>query len=496
MQATIHEAGQHTAATHGRIFDPTGPVLQQPYIGGHTTFKYNSISIGLWLGVLVVAALHARLFSYGYRLAADDVLFHYLALKNSLAQNLGEVIRNAEAQGRIGQFFAMPMNMLASDLVSYAWFRVAVVGLWYGMMLLFALWVGRLCRSQAMALMTFLVLSTCQRLGFDHMPPNSFPLQNTLPFLIILAVRLVDETVRGRFAQVGLRVILCLAMLANEFSLIFGLGILGFEYLTRWLRADVEGMTRPKDRAGLLDAAAVGAAIALYLGYRFAHPSHYDGNTPDGLWNVDQLAWTSLLHVLNGTVLLQLGANNFAQLPWKALVAWAGMSALTAIVAWGALRRLEHNRAWLAIALLAILFSFYVTLPVAMTAKYQAWCRMEWPCAYLDTRTAFLGLGVALVALCGWLIPFHRMAPAILAMAIGLSSGTTYLYNLHASRAMQLAVEPWQRADIFACKTSAVADGETIAQAVDPFDQVHMHPDFPRADYWRAYIEHQRSSGC
>ncbi|MBS7699817.1 MULTISPECIES: hypothetical protein [unclassified Chelatococcus] len=445
---------------------------------------------------MVAAALQAQPFLAGYRLTADEILFHYLTLKNTLAQNFQFLSETAAQQGRIGQFVVLPINMMASHLSAVTWVRVGFLGAWGGLMLLTALWVGGLCRSRAVALLSFLVLVTYQRLGFDHMPPNSYPLQNTVPFLLILASRLAGGVQRSLVTDCILRVILCLSMVTTEYAWVFGLGVIGCEYLASFSLGRQEGLARLKTRGFALDMMAITIALALYLGYRIVHPSHYESNSPDGIRNLGALIWTSFFHVLNGTVILPVQWAHFAQAPWKALAAWAGMSVLTAGVAWGALRHLERDRPWLTIATIGVLFSVYVTLPVAATLRHQSWCATAWPCAYLDTRSAFPGVAVALVGICGWLLRFGRIMQVALAVALGLGAGTTYLYNIWVSQELTSAARVWERADALACLApSSLPHGEALLKAVDPRSLISVHPNFPQADYWRAYIA-SRAENC
>ncbi|CAH1693809.1 membrane hypothetical protein [Hyphomicrobiales bacterium] len=454
----------------------------------------GNLFAALWALALVAAALQAQPFLSGYRLTADEILFHYLSLKNTLAQNVQFISETAAQQGRVGQFIILPINILVSDVAAVPWARIGFLGAWGGLMLLTALWVGRLCRSKAFAVLSFLMLVTYQRLGFDHMPPNSYPLQNTVPFLLILASRLAGGSQRSLVTNCTLSAVLCLSMVTSEYAWVFGLGVVGCEYLANFSRGKEEGLARLKSRGFALDVTAIAIALAIYLGYRFVHPSHYESNSPDGIWNLSALAWTSFFHVLNGTVLLPIQWVHFAQAPWKALAAWAGMSLLTAAVAWGAFRSLERDRPWLIIAVVGLLFSLYMTLPVAITVRHQTWCAMAWPCAYLDTRSAFPGLAVALVAMCGWLLRFGRIMQVVLAITLGLGSGTTYLYNLWFSQEMNKAAKAWERADALACQPpSSLPEGEALLKAVDPRGSISVHPNFPHADYWRIYIESRRA---
>ncbi|CAH1656452.1 MULTISPECIES: hypothetical protein [unclassified Chelatococcus] len=450
----------------------------------------------LWALALFAAALQARPFLSGFRLTADEIQFHYLSLKNTLAQNIQFLSENAAQQGRVGQFILLPVNMLASDLAAVPWARVGFLGAWGGLMLLTALWVGRQSRSRAFALLIFLVLVTYQRLGFDHMPPNSYPLQNTVPFLLILASRMAGGGQRSLVTQCMLGVVLCFSMAISEYAWVFGLGVVGCEYLANFSRGKEEGLAGLRSSRLVLDASAITTALVVYLGYRFVHPSHYASNSPDGVWNLGAMAWTSFFHILNGTVLLPIQRTHFTLAPWKALAAWGGMSVLTAGVAWGAFRYLERDRPWLMIAVVGLLFSLYVTLPVAMTVRHQTWCVEAWPCAYLDTRSAFPGLAVALIGICGWLLRFGRGMQVALAIALGLGAGTTYLYNLWFSQEIESVTKAWERADALAClPPSLLPADEALLKTVDPRGLISVHPNFPHADYWRVYIA-SRSATC
>jgi hypothetical protein len=456
-------------------------------------FRQNSTL--LWLGALAAAALHARLFVPGFLLTADDVRSHYQLLTSSFS-GVVELARGAaEGQGRIGNLLVTPINMVAAYLAPDAWFRVVAVGAWYGLLLLSALWVGRLCRSGSAALLCFLVLTTCQRLGFEHMPPNSYPLQNTIPFILIFAARLLRRDGQSQLIRLALAAVFFLGVTINEFSFVLGLGLVSCEYLAAFSKGRAEGMARLKSGDAVADAAVLAAALTLYLGFRHLHPSGYTGNMPDGWRSVDAVLRTSFFHVLTGTALLNIRPADFIDASLKALLTSAGLLIVTAAVAWRALEQMELDRPWPLIAVVAVLFSFYVTAPVAVVTKYQEWCEVSFRrCAYIDTRTAFLGLAAATAALCGWLLRFGRTMQAVLAILLGVASGGTYLYNSRPLQEMGLANEAWTRADALACTSSgAVPDGEALLDAVDPERRVSMHTDFDRVAYWRVYIDHRRS---
>jgi hypothetical protein len=449
----------------------------------------------LWIGAVAAAALHAQLFVPGYLLSADDIQSQYQLLTNSFS-GVVELARGAaEGQGRIGHLFVTPINMVASYLAPDAWFRVVAVGAWYGLLLLAALWIGRLCRSGSAALLSFLVLATCQRLGFEHMPPNSYPLQNTIPFVLIYAARLLRRDDQSQLVRLALAAVLFLGVIINEFSFVLGLGLVICEYVAGFSRGRAAGLAQLKSAELVADAAVLAAALTLYLGFRHFHPSSYTGNVPDGWRSVDAVLRTSIFHVLNGTAFLNVRLADLTEASPMALLVSAGLFIVTAAVAWRALEYMEMDRPWLLIAVVAVLFSFYVTGPVAVVTKYQEWCAAGLRrCAYIDTRTAFLGLGAAAAALCGWLMRFGRRMQAVLAVLLGVASGTTYLYNLRPLDEMRLTTEAWTRADRLACASSgAVPDGTALLEAVDPEGRVSMHPDFNAVAYWRAYISHERT---
>ncbi|WP_378136482.1 hypothetical protein [Chelatococcus sp. GCM10030263] len=439
--------------------------------------------------------MHARLFVPGYLLTADDIQSHYQMLTNSFSGVVELARAAAQGQGRIGHFFVTPINLVASYLAPDIWFRVVAVGAWYGLLLLAGLWVGRLCRSRSAALLTFLVLATCQRLGFEHMPPNSYPLQNTIPFVLIFAARLLRREGQSPLVRLSLAAVFFLGLIINEFAFVLGLGLVSCEYLAGFSAGRAEGIARLKSSGLVADAAVLTAALALYLGFRHLHPSGYTGNVPDGWRSIDAVLRTAFFHVLNGTALLNVRPTDFTKASPEALVISAGLLIVTAAVAWRALEHMEMDRPWLLIAVVALLFSFYVTAPVAIVTKYQEWCGDSLKrCAYIDTRTAFLGLGAATAALCGWLLRFGRAMRAVLAVSLGVASGTTYLYNLRPLDEMRLTNEVWTRADELACASSgAVPDGQALLRAVDPESRVSTHPDFDAVAYWRVYIDHRRS---
>lgn len=467
----------------------------------------------LWFAIAVIACISAQPYLYGYRLSGDDIWFLMLGIEgwDSVRDNAIAVARD---QGRIGQLLMVPLNVVGSIVAGNLLGRVAIL-LAYGLqLLLFAVFVARLLRRDVHPFL-FLLLVALHPLAFAFMPPNAYPLQNTVPFIIILSARLIllgERRLHDPFrlqtaaAQAGIVV----GMFVSEFAIAFGAALLAADYLARiqWAR-EVDGRS-PGDafrsafqlRYLIADGLSLLSVIVAYGVFRWAYPGNYEGNAPGGLFEPGRVVLTLLGHIRDGTAFPRLGGGfSSAGVADIALAVMIGAAvAVTLFRSAGPVLRMGTPVACGAAALaLAIL----VSLPVAISAKYQEACVDRGACAYLDSRMSYLMVMVAVTAVVAIACrstpthPARRYVLTVICAALGLMAGLVSIYNAAKGRDMQEVHAVWQRADALACsRTAQLEDEATLQATIDPQGLVAVNPPNRAADFWKVYIPWRSGHQC
>lgn len=462
----------------------------------------------LILPVLVPALVLVSMLPYlaGYRLSGDDIWFLLVAIdaQASVADN---ALRIAIDQGRIGQLLMLPLNVLGAYLSGGLVWRVVFVALYVLQLLLFAVFVGEILRRDVRVFL-FVLLVGLHPLAFAFMPPNAYPLQNTVPLIVILAARIVIVRTRerrlARPATVALaQAVFALGMFVSEFAVAFGTALLLAEYFSRIdaLRRE-EGRTAGEafraafaPRHMLADGAAVLAVLLPYGLFRWWHPGSYEGNSAAGIAHPLWIAGTIVGHVRDGTAFPRLGGGLSAAgaADWSIALAAGALTAVCLYRAAGGLMRL---RAPVATGVAALLLAAWVTLPVAVSTKYQAACMERGACAYLDSRISYLAVTVAVACAVAFACRHPlgrasvRQALAICCVLLGVMAALTAIYNAGKARDMRLLHAVWLRADELACAWPALARQEpaAIAAAVDSEGLIAITPPGSVADFWKVYV--------
>lgn len=463
-----------------------------------------------WLVAIGLAVLHLELFTYGYRLTADDVAFHDRAMMGASAV-FDYAMLTALDHGRIGHFLSVPLNAIGAYFADSYAFRGLYVGL-YGAVFYFSARFVSVLVGRDITLWLFVVMLSLHPLDYAHLPPNSYPLQNTIPLLIILVVRLSlwrasalrNASWTGRV--VSLRVAQGFAMLFNEYAFVFGAALMGCEAVARMSAQLAEGtrlgpaLSRTlfgRDVGG--DALTVVAVLAAYLTFRTAFPSAYEGNQLDGLGNATALFETLLGHIYTGTSIARFSLADvarFASLDTAPIMAHGAALIAGVIAGWLAFvatKNATRIRAPGLILLTAAVYCAFVTFPIAATAKYQQWCPTT--CAYLDSRISYLGVSVIVgvsFLLAVLAVPAGRTRLGIrlaLAGCAGILSCLTYFENWHVAQHMRSYVAAWERASVLTCATGRVSESDReLVALIDREKLISFHPGFAVADYWRRYI--------
>ncbi|MBM07710.1 MAG: hypothetical protein CMH88_15405 [Oceanibulbus sp.] len=446
---------------------------------------------------------HSSFFLTGYRLTSDEVYFSYIAMQGTEA--VFDTSRwIAENQGRIGFLFLQPINMFAALMSEILVWRIAFVALYMLMVWVGFVYAGRLLKMR-IAPLAFLVFLALHPLAFEHLPPTSYPLQNTLPFLVLFSCRLAALTYgeRGAWGVLG-RLLQGFALLATEFALLLGIVMVVAEVLARhplrvrqlwsWLH------TVLKDRRAWLDIATLSAVIGLYSAYRLAYPSIYEDNSLQGIGNLSAVIHTIWRHIIDGLVLPRLSAQLF-QAP---LHIW-GAALLSGAGIYFALRLSLRAVGVQSVALVKIVTfllgaMLFVTLPVSASLKQQGWCEALRYCAYLDSRTTILGVVLVCVLLVNALLLAFKDHPTVPVLQRGVAGlfasifAMGGLHNWHVAQEMNRYDKVWQDARTLACVPALTPDGANRLYAlIDPQRMIPFYVDEAPLGFWPLYLEWVRN---
>lgn len=475
-----------------------------------------------WLacGLALLVILQALQFRFGFRLTADDAMFLQF-LWHGWDRIWAEAEAVAQFSGRIGHYAMTPLNTLGAWVSGFTSGRLLILLSYYCVLVLFAHYLGRLLTgNSAFSVSAFivLVLLALHPLAYEHMPPNAYPLQNTLPFLIVLAARLaLMRWPSGHWlAQLVAYGSMAVAMLVSEFVFLFATALMAADHLANmaWPQKG-ERQVRflgLQVRTGklLADALVVVVVLVIYVGFRLQFPSSYEGNDPSGLANTTRFFTTSMWHLSAGTMFHRLPGVDFFAVTASAWFASGLVALTTGCCAWVLLRRIPVLSARAAITVLVCtgLLMLYIAAPLAATARQQEWCLEMQVCGYLDSRVAFPGFGILAYALVCLLVVWFKESVrlaffAMLALGLGLVGGVNHAANSLVANDMRARVAPWGKAEAVACSVTHGEGnglGRWLSQAqmasVDSGRFVPMHADMNRRVYWLEYMNFLRRSGA
>jgi len=479
----------------------------------------------------VLACLQGYLFLTGYRLTADDVDFQYHLMSGWTAARDFTWLA-AVSQGRVVHLLDVPFAMLAAYFADSFAFRLFYTALYFACFALLAVYISMLARLRVAALM-LLVLLSLHPLDYFHLPPNAYPAHLTLPFLLILLARLGllrARAERGPSAsgwEAGMLFCCFIGMMFSEYAFLFAAALVGAEFIARLAEQHAAGATWGTTlRTSLLhqrtlkDAFVLGLFLAIYLAFRLIFPSSYEGNQLANELDLAAVGKTLVGHIFGGTSLASL-ARYGEQLPGiihavgrVERVVFAAIVVVTFVAGMLGFRRAMSDgrrsslvrRCW-AIVVASLLGAVLVTLPLAMTFKYQAWCGDLSACVFFDSRISYLGVGAILVALMVMMASCVRsggllslVVPVACSTLLAMLGGLTYLNNVRIEWDMQRYVAGWERAERLACLPERQLEeaGPLLPRLIDPAQRISMSPGFDRNAYWRDYIglKRQQRTDC
>jgi hypothetical protein len=471
------------------------------------------LALFAWAIIAVVIVMQAIPFTEGYRRAADEVMFldHWIQGWHAVMEHARSA---AHYQGRLGFRVIMPLNALAADLSDMLAARAAFVLLHFAILVLFAFYFSLISATNATKALLLLLVTlqpVCRPVEF--MPPVTYPLQNSLPFLVLLLARcvVVCESRRddgGRASRLWpAYIVFTLAMLTTEFAFLLGTSLLFAEHGFVFVAQARQGIPRRDRLARLIrepiaryDALSVGFFLVAYLSWRATHPSSYEGNVLDGAFEIGRVLATTFHRVWAGTIFSHdlIPPLSAARGLWLAAAIVGIATSCGLVLSLPAIRSLPSPLVVAAGAIVAIL---YISFPLAANARQQHWCLVDGACAYLDSRLSYLAAVVIVLCALAWAL--RSLARPILAEAfvvsvsviLGVIAALTFMDSWQRGRTMHADAAAWRNAALLACYPDhqPVSD-DLLLRMIDGEKRVTFHPHVDRPAFWRRYLSYTAGS--
>ncbi len=480
----------------------------------------RSISIAL---LVILSVTLAYPFILGYRLTADDIYFHQKVMNGW--SDLWSFIRDfSVAQGRIVNFVALPFSTVSAYYAENLYFRLVYTGLYFSNFVLLAIYLSVLSRFRNITYFVIfitLILLSLHPLDYYHLAPTAYPVHISLPIALIISARLMLLRVRERLSNEFsyleyLALLLCFfGMMFSEYGFLVALSLIISEGIVRVFRLyKIKGklgiaiVSFLKSKVFIKDLTLLLLFFILYVGYRLFHPSTYEGNKISS--DIDALLMVKTLvgHIYGGTSIASF--VRYKELIFQELMGYSvwnwlvliSIFTISYILVFLCLRGLIKDlclykyKFFIGISIVSSLCSILVTLPIALTEKYQNWCGNINSCIFIDSRISYLGVGVALSSL---LLLFFKLSlrekifSIILALFISIGTSFTYVNNLRIGKDMKQFVSAWDRATYMSCIPANTLKIFELSRIVDPFHRIRYHPGFDVNKYWNDYIELQRN---
>ncbi len=463
----------------------------------------------LVLGLLVV---HAASFLTGFRLTSDDVMYGEIFAKGPdyLRQRAWNSAAN---QGRLGFLLLQPLNYIAAYYAEFLTARLLYVGLYFLQVVLAFYLLAKLFRQKTAAFFLLIFLAVHPQ-AYEHLPPNAYPLQNTVPFLLVLSLHLLlaRDRALSAWATGAAYGGLLIGYFSVEYAWLLGCGIFAVQLGER---IPLSGVSL----GGALRQVATTTALRRHLlvlivtvvGFLLSKavlPSTYDGNQVPAALDLAGAGKTVALHIVDGTT-----ARRFFRISWDlSLVDYAGIAVAGLAYLWLMLRLLgslsvdtadpERNRRFVMRVLALTAAAVVVTLPLAITDKQIGWCANNMTCAYLDSRTSALFV-VALIGLAALHLlqvvgagQVGRLVRFGFSALFAMIFAATLLHNRTIANQMQVLDDSWRAARDFACFAPySGVDRSRFGALVDPDGRLPARDAAKRQEVWADYIDRLADSG-
>ena len=485
----------------------------------------RSRQTGIFLIVaLIASAFQLASFTQAFYATADDNLFHFIVLGGSQDEMLSLMHSIARGQGRIAQYFQMPLNYLGVWIIDATAYRWVVV---VGFALMYAAFLGhidRLLETRMTPVVGFVAVAGIALVPY-HMPPNSWPLLFTVPALVLVMLRWAAFGLSWEYRNQRTKLLLArsatLGLLTNEYFFVLGAILAAIEAFSRFVgryvangRSRADAVRAMKRRPWLIviqpevvvDACVFVGALAIYLAYRHVYPSEYGGNA---------LAFDVDLASL-GLVVVKHATWSFSPVSWSAMLGNVAaprelVFALTVggclgLGVWAFWDKARPACPWLPL-LIGIAWAVLTALPVALSKEYQHACLADNWCFHADSRFAYLGICLALCgaawqveAMAARTVTLRKWVRGTVGVAVAFLAAGTYLSNQRMLSVMLKQEEPFEVARRYACLVPSPTsfDERLLLRRFD--DQIRWHPPtkvaHSRRDYLARYLAFRRGLGC
>lgn len=432
----------------------------------------NKICLLLFL----LTAINIYYFSFGYLLTADDVEVNVHVINNS---NLFlKTLQDSIAQGRIGHFVHGPITYLGAYLQPNYFSRIIFTLLWFFMLYVFSIWT-ELVSNTKLTDLNYFFLVIFQVLAYNHLPPNSYPLFLSLPFLIILGIRiyLFKSNKYVYFAY-----LIQTYLMLFEYYIIFSLFLIFIELIL------VPNKMRIKNYLKY-DIYSVLIALALIILWRWQHVSTYNGVQIANSFNFYFIIKTIVVYAIGGIALLYK-INLFFQSKsiYFILFIYSFICFLLFTLIYNNTYKIKLDYKVSTKYFLIFLFcGFCCVIPTALTDRYQHWVFLGSK-AYVISRVSYLFIvtGFTFLILS---IPKNKIFGLFITALVLIVASYSFLHNYIMAYDMKDYCSAWKRAEALACFSGSPDPNLNISYFCDPKQRVSMHPNFDRNKYWIDFIK-------
>jgi hypothetical protein len=441
---------------------------------------------------------------------SDDLVYEQAVLEGRITAFSAEL---AAGSGRFHHYLHVGLTALAGRIDSLPLRKTIALAGFLGVIAALAVLAAGLARSPELGLLTATLAVGLYQDNWHHNILTAYPFvfDSGMLWLLGAGYALVRHGRSGRAGWlVAANIAMFLAFCHFEAFVAYLPVLAGLVWLTGRGTARQRLMTLPAAFAVLPVYAAV------YLGYRFAHPSQYAGNalalsSPEVLlktvWAYSRAAlplggfafnieYINRFPQATGRFVLGFGqylaelAGHLAQFP----PAWPAMGLLAGGLAFSCLDRAALARPRVLVWALCAYAVVCPNLLIALSAKYQepAAGGLGW---YVTSTFSFYAVAVGLalggLALAGRLpaLP-RRVAAAVFGLAVGLAVLVNASVNASVRASKIAAGARWRLAALAAASPAlaAVPDG---ARLVSPDLYAAINTELPGPDYWTAYFSHR-----
>lgn len=438
----------------------------------------NNRKIIYLISFISLISVNCYLYSFGYRLTADEVSFDRYSM-DGMASILRFSYNLSIAQGRIGQNIITLINVFTSVYSEYFYMRIFFAFVFFSSYILFFYYISKIFEKNITIPLSVTMMAVCPLL-FHHTAPTSYPLQNTLPFAILTVIRIIKF--RKEIKNPIFILLYVIFSISSEYATLFAICLYIIDYTSILLINKSSLISIIRSCRFKIDSAIIIFTLSIYFIFRFIHPSNYDGNSVSGT-DISDTIYVAILHVWNGTIFPNIITEyNYEKNSTGIAIIVAALSYVSIIP------YLKDNfRKNLSLLIIFIMISctIVVVFPVTATPKMQNWCLVAGDCIFLSSRSALYFIVPAIYISYYFIIRSEIMRGVLLASIAALGSA----HNVYIANKMSDYVLPFERVISSPCTIQM--------DKIDPKESISMHPGFDRTEYWKSYLQQNRiKQGC